>query len=152
MPLQLLMTLKKFRRLFVRLGLKLSVKVVVLLPGGLERLLLRKNLVEREARVALQLGDRFLFLEMAVQLVDRQFLSFGLDSDIASVDIMELLLKGSRLVERCIVLVVVDQGRLHKLSSQHRRGGGGGERRCCHCLNFVDLLTEVAFKVLNRSH
>ena len=108
MPLQLLMTLKKFRRLFVRLGLKLSVKLVVLLPGGLERLLLRKNLVEREARVALQLGNRFLLLEVALQMVDRQFLPLGLDGDIASVDIMELLLKGSRLVERCIVLVVVD--------------------------------------------
>ena len=67
MPEQLLLTLKMVRRLLLCLGLKLSVKLVLLMIGGVELFLLRKHLLERLARVSMELWRRFL-LELTVQL------------------------------------------------------------------------------------
>ena len=67
MPVQLILTLKIVRRLLLGLALKLAVKLVLLLVGRVELFLLRKHLLERLARVSMELWRRFL-LELTVQL------------------------------------------------------------------------------------
>ena len=71
MPMQFLLTLKMVRRLLLCLGLKLSVKLVKLLIGRVELFLLRKHLLERLARVSLELRGRLLLLEVTNEVLDR---------------------------------------------------------------------------------